>query len=163
MYAYKIVIVGDAGVGKTSLITRHKTGEFYMKYTPTIGVDVIPVHFLTNYGEIQFDVWDPAGQEKLNGMYDSYYHEADGAIAMFSGNGRVTLRNLSKFMNDIKKIAGDIPISICGNKCDVPNQIIGHGFDVISVKNNVNIDTPFLNLARQLTGHDDLVFEWDEF
>ena len=62
-------------------------------------------------------------------------------------------------MNDIKNIAGEIPISICGNKCDARNQIMGHGFDVISVKNNVNLDTPFLNLARQLTGHDDLVFE----
>ena len=163
MQTYKIVIIGDAGVGKTSFITRHNTGEFYMKYTPTIGVDVSPVYFPTNYGEIRFDVSDPAGQEKFNGMYDNYYHQADGAIAMFSGDRRVTLRNLSKFMNDIKKIAGEIPISICGNKCDVPNQIMGHGFDVISVKKNVNLDTPFLNLARQLTGHDDLVFQWTEF
>jgi len=159
MREYKIVIIGDAGVGKTTFITRHKTGEFVKKYEPTFGVVVRPVNFMTNYGEIQFNVWDPAGQEKFGGMYNDYYYQADGAIGMFSGDRRDTLRSLRKLTKELKNIAGEIPISVCGNKCDAPNH--EHEYERISVKNSLNIDVPFLNLARKLTGHDDLVFEYE--
>lgn len=69
---FKLLLVGDGGVGKTTLVRRHTTGEFERKYLPTLGVDVHPVVFHTNFGSLQFNVWDTAGQEKFGGLRDGY-------------------------------------------------------------------------------------------
>ena len=162
---YKIVIVGNGGVGKTTFINHHLNCRFSdlncrfsAKYIPTLGVDVHPIYFDTNYGEIIFDVWDTAGQKKFGGLGDGYYIQARGAIVMFDTTAKVTLRNVKKWTNDVKNKTGEIPISIYGTKCDIPNRVCGENYNLISVKTNINLNMPFLNLARQLTGHEDLVF-----
>lgn len=58
--------------GKTTFVKRHLTGEFEKKYEATIGVNVHPLDFTTNYGKIIFNVWDTAGQEKFGGMSISF-------------------------------------------------------------------------------------------
>jgi len=69
---FKLVIVGDGGVGKTTFVKRHLTGEFERRYIATVGVEVRPMLFHTNHGPIKFNVWDTAGQEKLSGLRDGY-------------------------------------------------------------------------------------------
>ena len=70
---FKLVLVGDGGVGKTTFVKRHLTGEFEKKYVATLGVEVHPLVFHTNRGAIRFNVWDTAGQEKFGGLRDGYY------------------------------------------------------------------------------------------
>ena len=70
---FKCVLVGDGGVGKTTFVKRHVTGEFEKKYVATLGVEVHPMLFHTTRGPIQFNVWDTAGQEKFGGLRDGYY------------------------------------------------------------------------------------------
>jgi len=67
---FKCVLIGDGGVGKTTFVKRHKTGEFEKRYIATIGVEVHPLKFMTSRGPIIFSVWDTAGQEKLSGLRD---------------------------------------------------------------------------------------------
>ena len=69
---FKLVFVGDGGVGKTTFVKRHITGEFERRYIATVGVEVHPMVFYTNHGAIRFNVWDTAGQEKLSGLRDGY-------------------------------------------------------------------------------------------
>ena len=69
---WKLVLVGDGGVGKTTFVKRHKTGEFEKKYVPTLGAEVNPIDFVTRKGRILFNVWDTAGQEKYAGLRDGY-------------------------------------------------------------------------------------------
>lgn len=69
---YKLVLVGDGGVGKTTFVKRHLTGEFEKKYIATLGVEVHPMVFYTTLGEVRMNVWDTAGQEKLGGLRDGY-------------------------------------------------------------------------------------------
>jgi GTP-binding nuclear protein Ran len=69
---FKLVLVGDGGVGKTTFVKRHLTGEFEKKYIATRGVNVNPIIFYTNHGPIQFNIWDTAGQEKLGGLREGY-------------------------------------------------------------------------------------------
>ena len=69
---WKLVLVGDGGVGKTTFVKRHKTGEFEKKYVPTLGAEVNPIDFVTGRGKILFNVWDTAGQEKYAGLRDGY-------------------------------------------------------------------------------------------
>ncbi len=58
---FKLVLVGDGGVGKTTFVKRHLTGEFEKKYIATLGVEVHPMNFTTTHGVIKFNVWDTAG------------------------------------------------------------------------------------------------------
>jgi len=69
---FKVVLVGDGGVGKTTFVKRHLTGEFEKKYIATLGVEVHPMEFFTTRGNVKFMVWDTAGQEKLSGLRDGY-------------------------------------------------------------------------------------------
>lgn len=69
---FKVVLVGDGGVGKTTFVKRHISGEFEKRYLATMGVEVHPLKFFTNFGAILMNVWDTAGQEKLGGLRDGY-------------------------------------------------------------------------------------------
>ena len=63
-----MVLIGDGGVGKTTFVKRHITGEFEKKYIATQGVEVSNITFSTNVGPIKLCLWDTAGQEKLGGL-----------------------------------------------------------------------------------------------
>ena len=72
---FKLVLVGDGGIGKTTFVKRHLTGEFEKKYIATLGVGVHPLVFHTNQGAICFNVWDTAGQENFGHLRDEFYKE----------------------------------------------------------------------------------------
>ena len=80
MPTFKLVLVGDGGVGKTTFVKRHLTGEFEKKYVATLGVEVHPLVFHTNRGALRFNVWDTAGQEKFGGLRDGYYIQGSHSI-----------------------------------------------------------------------------------
>lgn len=164
----KLILVGDGGVGKTTFVKRHLTGEFEKKYIATQGVEVHPMEFFTTKGKIKFNVWDTAGQEKLSGLRDGYYIDANCAIIMFDVCSRITYKNVPKWYKDIVRICGEnIPIVLVGNKVDEKNrkvkakQIIfarKHGiqyFD-ISAKSNYQFEKPFVWLLKKLTGDPNL-------
>jgi GTP-binding nuclear protein Ran len=65
---FKLILVGDGGVGKTTFVKRHQTGEFEKKYVATMGVEVHPLPCYTNLGPVIFNCWDTAGQEKFGGL-----------------------------------------------------------------------------------------------
>ena len=100
----KLVLVGDGGVGKTTFVKRHQTGEFEKKYIPTLGVQVSQLSFHTTHGIITFNVWDTAGQERFGGLRDGYYLEADCAIIMFDVTSPATYRNVSTWHRDLKRV-----------------------------------------------------------
>ena len=164
----KLVLVGDGGVGKTTFVKRHLTGEFEKKYIATIGVEVHPMVFTTNRGKVRFNVWDTAGQEKLGGLRDGYYIDAHCAILMFDVTSRITYKNIPVWYKDIVRICGEnIPIVLVGNKVDDKNRKVKakqilfarkHGiqyFD-ISAKSNYQFEKPFIYLLKKLTGDPNL-------
>jgi GTP-binding nuclear protein Ran len=165
---FKIVLVGDGGVGKSTFLKRHLTGEFESRYIPTLGVEVIPLKFTTNYGPIIFNIWDCAGQDKFGGLRDGYYQVAQGAIVMFDLGNKLTCKNVSSWIKIVRNITPDIPAVICGNKSDIRDVKIKGRIEAqdqpnvkyyeVSAKSNYNFDKPFLELARKLTGHEDLCF-----
>merc|ERR1711871_1710152 len=164
---FKLVLVGDGGVGKTTLVKRHLTGEFEKKYIPTLGVEVHPLKFNTNRGQLKFNVWDTAGQEKFGGLRDGYYIQGQCAIIMFDVTSRITYKNVPNWHKDLVRVCENIPIVLCGNKVDVKDrkvkikQITFHRkknlqyYDV-SAKSNYNFEKPFLWLAKKLVGDPNL-------
>src|SRR3990167_11185522 len=91
---FKPVLVGDGGVGKTTFMKSHLTGEFDKKYIATLGVEVKPLMFHTNKGPIRFLVWDNAGQGKFGGQQDQYYTQGQCAIIMFDVTSIHTYKNV---------------------------------------------------------------------
>lgn len=165
---FKLVLVGDGGVGKTTFVKRHITGEFERKYVATLGVEVRPLDFSTNFGKIRFNVWDTAGQEKFGGLRDGYYINGNCAIIMFDVTARTTYKHVPNWYRDLTRVCEQIPICLVGNKVDIKDrkvkarQVVFHRkrnlpYYDISAKSNFNYEKPFLWLARRLAGRDDLV------
>ncbi|CAF0940956.1 unnamed protein product [Rotaria sordida] len=166
---FKLVLVGDGGVGKTTFVKRHMTGEFEKRYDATIGVEVRSLPFHTNLGKIIFNVWDTAGQEKFGGLRDGYYIGGQCAIIMFDVTSRITYRNVPNWHKDLIRVCENIPIVLCGNKVDIKDRkikarsIVFHRqnnlqYYDISARSNYNFEKPFLWLARKLVGNPDLHF-----
>jgi GTP-binding nuclear protein Ran len=173
MSRFKIVLIGDGGVGKSAFVARHVSDTFSTSYGPTLGVDVQSVTFNTSYGQIVFDLWDTAGQEKFSGMRDGYYIGANAAIVMFDVGSLLSRKNIKTWIDLYTKIAPNTPVFVCGSKIDaVMNRVassssivhtlqargIDCAYGELSAKINHNCRSPFLWLARKLAGHDDLVF-----
>lgn len=167
--SFKCVLIGEGGVGKTTFVKRHRTGEFEKRYVATLGVEVHPLRFLTNMGPIVFNVWDCAGQEKFGGLRDGYFIQGACGILMFDVTSRMSYKEIPKWHRDLVRVTGDIPIVIVGNKVDVkdrkvaPSMITFHEdtemqYYDISAKSNYNFEKPFLALARQLTNCPTLEF-----
>jgi small GTP-binding protein len=91
---FKLILVGDGGVGKTTFVKRHRTGEFEKRYVATMGVEVNPLPFSTSLGQIVYNCWDTAGQEKFGGLRDGYYIGGQAAIIMFDVTARVTYKSV---------------------------------------------------------------------
>mmetsp|Transcript_28336 Transcript_28336/g.43604 ORF Transcript_28336/g.43604 Transcript_28336/m.43604 type:complete len:216 (+) Transcript_28336:76-723(+) len=166
---FKLILVGDGGVGKTTFVKRHLTGEFEKKYVATLGVEVHPLEFHTNLGKIKFNVWDTAGQEKFGGLRDGYYIQGQCAIIMFDVTSRITYKNVPNWHRDLTRVCENIPIVLCGNKVEIKDrkvkakQITFHRkknlqYYDISAKSNYNFEKPFLWLARKLSGNNSLQF-----
>jgi len=166
---FKLLLVGDGGVGKTTFVKRHKTGEFEKKYVATMGVEVHPIPFHTTLGPVIFNCWDTAGQEKLGGLRDGYYIGGQAAIIMFDVTARVTYKSVPHWHKDLVRVCENIPIVLCGNKVDCkdrkvkPKDIFFHRkknlqyYDV-SAKSNYNFEKPFLYIARKLTNDQNVQF-----
>lgn len=166
---YKLLLVGDGGVGKTAFLRCHRTGEFERRYIATMGVEVHPLKFHTNYGPVNLHVWDVAGQEKFGGLRDAYYIHSDAAMIMFSIGSSLSYSNVPTWHRDVTAKAGNIPIVICGNQVDrgehlVKSKHITYPYKAklqyygVSVKSNYHYDRPFLYLIRRLLGKQDLEF-----
>jgi len=166
---FKLILVGDGGVGKTTYVKRHLTGEFEKKYVATQGVTVYPLKFHTNCGPIQFNVWDTAGQEKFGGLRDGYYIQGQCAIIMFDVTSRITYKSVPNWYRDLTRVCDSIPIVLCGNKVEVKDrkvkakQITFHRkknlpYYELSAKTNYNFEKPFLWIVRKVAGNNDIQF-----
>jgi len=166
---FKLVLVGDGGTGKTTFVKRHQSGEFEKKYIPTVGVEVHPLKFWTTHGQICFNVWDTAGQEKYGGLRDGYYIQGHCGIIMFDVTSRQTYKNVPNWHRDVVRVCENIPLVLVGNKVDVmertvkAKQIVFHRrknlqYYDISAKSNYNFEKPFLWLAKKLANDNNLAF-----
>lgn len=166
MQTYKIAIVGDGGVGKSSLLDAKKSKNFLSNRAITVGVDFdfIPIEKSTpENGESQFLVMDLGGQKRFHFVHDMYIQGIKGAIILFDVSRFRTFQNIKKWISLIIKENSQIPILLIGNKCDLItndeiklfekdlNSLIDeytetcnlYGFIFTSAKEKVNINETF--------------------
>ena len=158
---FNVILVGDGGVGKTTFVKQHLTEEFEKRYIATVGVDVHPKLYNTTEGQICFNIWDMAGQEKFGGVQANFYRDKDCAIIMFDVTSEQTYKNVKYWHTQIVSNIGNIPTIVVGNKIDSLDRTVvaadikypqQHNLPYceISVKANNNITCPFFSLAQML-------------
>jgi Ras-related protein Rab-1A len=165
-YKFKIIVVGDPGVGKTSLILRYTNNAFRRSYIPTLGVHVSDKIFKINDVVIQLVIWDLAGQQKFDTMRHQFYFGSDGFILVFDLTNLNSFENLSNWFLDIQnqfKDQTNLMGYVIGNKCDLKelvkiksenaNELASYlnlSFLETSALSGQNVDKVFTKLAESL-------------
>jgi len=120
-FLYKVVVTGDSGVGKTNIITRFTSGEFYVGNKATIGVEFGHAEVSLPDGvKVKVQIWDTAGQERFRAITRGYYRGAVGALIVYDITKATSFANVEKWIKELNEHAdSDIVIMLVGNKTDL--------------------------------------------
>ena len=123
-FVYKIVILGDAAVGKTSLINQFVEGSFNEEYKPTLGANIVRTDVNLNNTKVRLIMWDLAGQEKYRVVRSMYFQGCQGALLVYDVTRYSTFDNVnSKWLRDFKKYVKKEGVYVLiGNKTDLADQ-----------------------------------------
>ena len=163
-YLFKILLVGDSGVGKSSILLRYTDDEYKPEYISTIGVD-FKIRSLS-YGDktIKLQLWDTAGQERFQMITSSYYRGAHGIIIVYDITCKESFKNIKNWLHQINQYANEKVLKIIvGNKSDLQDKRVVEKKEVeefckenniyhieTSAKNSNNIKDIFLYLCEKL-------------
>jgi Ras-related protein Rab-1A len=125
MRLFKIVIVGDTAVGKSSLLLRFADDAFTESYISTIGVDFRFKQMDVNGVVVKLQMWDTAGQERFRTITSAYYRAADGIIVVYDVCSRASFDQIPAWMGElVKHDARDLPVLLIGNKSDRRDRVV---------------------------------------
>ncbi|MFX1317843.1 MAG: Rab family GTPase [Promethearchaeota archaeon] len=136
-YRAKIVIVGDAAVGKTSLIVRYVKGIFNPSYIITLGVNFFVQDINVGNNKLRFTLWDTAGQERFGPVRQKYYLGARGAVLVFDLTNLESFERLNFWINEVKQACGDIPMVFVGNKADLHPSVTAEQIQKFAMTNDI--------------------------
>ncbi|XP_068995206.1 ras and EF-hand domain-containing protein [Embiotoca jacksoni] len=165
--AYRIVLAGDAAVGKSSFLLRLCKNEFKLESGATLGVDFQMKTLIVDGQPVLLQLWDTAGQERFRSIAKSYFRRADGVLLLYDVTCEQSFLNVRDWVDMIEDVSpDDIPIILVGNKCDLRQDAVNcvptsYGeklamtyntlFCETSAKDGSNILEAVLHLARQVT------------
>lgn len=119
-FLFKIVLIGDCGVGKTCVVHRFRSGTYVQRYGNTIGVDFAMKTLTIEGKRIKLQIWDTAGQERFRTITQSYYRSANGVIIVYDITKRSSFESVQHWVEEVRRFtAPDIPLLLVGNKCDM--------------------------------------------
>ena len=117
---FKLVIIGDSGVGKSCLLLRFADDTFTENYYSTIGVDFRFKCLEIGDRKCKLQIWDTAGQERFKTVTSAYYRGADGIVIVFDQTDRESYNNVQNWIEDISRYSADDPVKIIfANKDDI--------------------------------------------
>ena len=158
---HKIIFVGDAGVGKTTIISRIMENPYNEIYEPSIGVDFMSKNIKYKGQSIKLQMWDTAGQEKYKGLIPSYVRNSSIVFLVYDISVKTSFDNTPKWITFIRTIE-NTTLVLCGNKLDLSNREVkkeegeelakkeGIAFFEVSAKTNENIKNMFYNVVVEL-------------
>ena len=122
-YNYKIIIIGDSGVGKTCLTYRVTTGEFREKMAATIGFEFFP--FIVKYKNktLKLEIWDTCGQEAYRSLIKTFFNNSSLAIIVYAIDNRKSFDSIEEWIRQCKTLCSpDTKFFLIGNKSDVEDE-----------------------------------------
>jgi GTPase KRas protein len=165
MDLYRIVVLGDGGIGKTALIIQYCLNHFVEEYDPTIE-DSYRKQATIDDKPCVLEVLDTAGQEEYRALLDQWIREGDGFLIMFSVTSAASFDRIRKFRDLILRVkessaGNDVPIVLVGNKCDLMSErqvktemgnelakSISCQYIETSAKNDINVAKPFTQVVK---------------
>lgn len=169
----KVIILGDSGVGKTSLMNQYVNRRFSNQYKATIGADFLTKEVNIDDRIVTMQIWDTAGQERFQSLGVAFYRGADSCVLVFDVNVAKTFENLESWRDEFLIQAGprdpdNFPFVVIGNKVDKEERVVpqkkalawtqGKGdipFFECSAKDSLNVDKAFECVARNALSHED--------
>jgi len=163
-YLFKVVLIGDSGVGKSNLLSRFTRNEFNLESKSTIGVEFATRSIQVDGKTIKAQIWDTAGQERYRAITSAYYRGAVGALLVYDIAKHLTYENVDRWLRELRDHAdANIVIMLVGNKSDlrhlraVPteeakgfaedNQL---SFIETSALDSTNVETAFHNILTEI-------------
>jgi Ras-related protein Rab-1A len=163
-YLFKILIIGDSGVGKSSLLLRFSDDTFTESYISTIGVDFKINHIEIDGKQIKLQIWDTAGQERFRTITSSYYRGAHGIIIVYDVTDAESFENIKEWLDEVNRYSyKDVIKILVGNKCDKEDkrvistfsgeeyaQLKNIDFIETSAKDSHNVNEIFYRIAEKI-------------
>ncbi|KAJ1957747.1 ras GTPase [Linderina pennispora] len=163
-YLFKLLLIGDSGVGKSCLLLRFADDTYTESYISTIGVD-FKIRTIELEGKtVKLQIWDTAGQERFRTITSSYYRGAHGIIVVYDVTDNETFGNVKQWLQEIDRYASEgVNKLLVGNKCDLADarQVdytaakefadgLSISFLETSAKDATNVEQAFLTMAKQI-------------
>ncbi|KAG6523233.1 ras-related protein RIC1-like isoform X1 [Zingiber officinale] len=163
-YLFKLLLIGDSGVGKSCLLLRFADDSYLESYISTIGVD-FKIRTVEQDGKtIKLQIWDTAGQERFRTITSSYYRGAHGIIVVYDVTDEESFNNVKQWFSEIDRYASEsVNKLLVGNKCDLTaNRVIsyetgkafadeiGIPFLETSAKDATNVEQAFMTMAAEI-------------
>jgi len=163
-YLFKLLLIGDSGVGKSCLLLRFADDTYTESYISTIGVDFKIRTIELDGKTIKLQIWDTAGQERFRTITSSYYRGAHGIIVVYDVTDLESFNNVKQWLQEIDRYACDnVNKLLVGNKCDLTAKKVveyaaakefaenlGIPFLETSAKNATNVEQAFLTMAAEI-------------
>ncbi|WJX64071.1 Ras-related protein RABA2a [Trifolium repens] len=119
-YLFKVVLIGDSGVGKSNILSRFTRNEFCLESKSTIGVEFATRTLQVEGKTVKAQIWDTAGQERYRAITSAYYRGAVGALLVYDITKRQTFENVQRWLRELRDHAdSNIVIMMAGNKSDL--------------------------------------------
>jgi small GTP-binding protein len=163
--AHKVVMLGDSGVGKTSIVLQLMEHVFRRLTSPTVGSGCFHKEITTTKGPIGLNVWDTAGEERYRSFTGLYSQGAVAAVVVFDLTDEATFQSLGTWVDTFKETAdADHHIWVCGNKLDLDGRVVakqtaeswcsqnGYKYFDVSAKTGENVDLVFADIAETVAG-----------
>jgi Ras-related protein Rab-1A len=163
-YLFKLLLIGDSGVGKSCLLLRFADHTYTDSYISTIGVDFKIRTIELDGKTIKLQIWDTAGQERFRTITSSYYRGAHGIIVVYDVTDQESFTNVKQWLNEIERYAShDVQKLLVGNKCDLTSkkavtmetakafaEKVEMPFLETSAKAATNVEKAFLTMAAEI-------------
>jgi small GTP-binding protein len=163
-FLFKVVVIGDSGVGKSCLLIRFAEDKFSEEHVSTIGVDFTNRTVDVGGDQVKLQLWDTAGQERFRTVTSTYYRGAQGIVIIFDVTERRSFETIRAWVEDVDKWASQGTVKILvGNKTDLHDrrqvtteegealaQELRMRYYETSARENYNVDEAFLGLAAEV-------------